>query len=112
MQSLNYEIILLFWIYVSCLHVIGTNSFIKVVSKLKCTVGPPATSPAVQVPLQDFFILDEPGALPVECRADEGEKGGEVHLCLILIHSQEMGGISISIQEVGSSAGSFSLNVA
>ena len=82
-------------------------------SKLKYTAGPLAVSPAVPVPLQALFLcLRELHSLPVEYGAEEGEEGGKEHLCLILIYSKEMGGISIWIQELGSCAGSFSLNVA
>lgn len=82
-------------------------------SKSKYTAGPLAASPAVPVPLQALFLhLDELHAFPVDYGAEEGEEGGKEHLCLILIYSKEMGGISIWIQELGSCAWSFSLNVA
>ena len=80
------------------------------VSKLKYTAGPLAASPTVPVPL--FLHLCELHALPVEYGAEEGEEGGKEHLCLILIYNKEMGGVSIWIQELGSCAWSFSLNVA
>lgn len=91
----------------------GTRCFIGVVSKLKDTAGPHATSPAVLVLLQALFLhLPELHGLPVEYGAEEGEEEGKEHLCLILIYSKEMGGINLWIQELGSCGGCFSLNVA
>lgn len=91
----------------------GTSCFIRVVSKLKYTAGPLAASPAVPVPRQALLLHPrELHALPVEYGAEEGEEGGKEHLCLILIYSKDMGGVSIWVQELGSFAGSFSLNVA
>jgi len=46
--------------------------------------------------------------LSLECGAEEGE-GAPV--CLILIGSKEVTGLSIWIHELGSCSGSFSLNV-